>query len=168
VSGMAIREATVADATAIAAIYAHHVLHGTATYDFDPPDGAYWTAKIADILSRDWPFLVADDQGGVMGYAYATQIRDRPGYRFTCEDSIYVDPARTGHGIGTQLLSALIAASRTAGFGQMIAVIGGAEPASVAVHARSGFREVGRLSNVGHKFGRYLDSVYMQRGLGTE
>ena len=163
-----IRDATDADSDPIATIYAHHVLHGTATYDFDAPDTAFWAAKIADIESRGWPFLVADEAGVIAGYAYATQIRDRPGYRFTCEDSIYVHPDRIGQGLGSALLAALITASRAAGFGQMIAVIGGAEPASVAVHARLGFREVGRLSNVGFKFGRYLDNVYMQRELNGD
>jgi L-amino acid N-acyltransferase YncA len=160
-----VRNAGTDDARDIAAIYAHHVLHGTATYDFDAPDSLFWTTKIADIQSRGWPCVVADEDGMVVGYAYATQIRDRPGYRYTCEDSIYVHPDRVGQGIGSALLTTLIDASRDAGFGQMIAVIGGAEPASVAVHARAGFREAGRLSNVGFKFDRYLDNVYMQRGL---
>jgi L-amino acid N-acyltransferase YncA len=162
---LSVRNAGTDDARDIAAIYAHHVLHGTATYDFDAPDSTSWTTKIADIRSRGWPCVVADEDGMVVGYAYATQIRDRPGYRYTCEDSIYVHPDRVGQGVGSALLIALIDASRDAGFSQMIAVIGGAEPASVAVHARAGFREVGRLSNVGFKFGRYLDNVYMQRAL---
>jgi L-amino acid N-acyltransferase YncA len=160
-----VRDAATNDASNIAAIYAHHVLTGTATYDFDAPDSVFWKMKIADVQSRGWPFLVADDGDMIIGYAYATQIRDRPGYRYTCEDSIYVHPDHVGQGLGSALLTALIDASRDAGFGQMVAVIGGAEPASVAVHARAGFREVGRLSNVGFKFGRYLDNVYMQRAL---
>jgi L-amino acid N-acyltransferase YncA len=160
-----VRDAATNDASNIAAIYAHHVLTGTATYDFDAPDSVLWKMKIADVQSRGWPFLVADDGDMIIGYAYATQIRDRPGYRYTCEDSIYVHPDHVGQGLGSVLLTALIDASRDAGFGQMVAVIGGAEPASVAVHARAGFREVGRLSNVGFKFGRYLDNVYMQRAL---
>jgi L-amino acid N-acyltransferase YncA len=160
-----VRDAATNDASNIAAIYAHHVLTGTATYDFDAPDSGFWQKKIADVQSRGWPFLVADDGDMIIGYAYATQIRDRPGYRYTCEDSIYVHPDHVGQGLGSVLLTALIDASRDAGFGQMVAVIGGAEPASVAVHARAGFREVGRLSNVGFKFGRYLDNVYMQRAL---
>jgi L-amino acid N-acyltransferase YncA len=162
---LSVRNAGTDDARDIAAIYAHHVLHGTATYDFDAPDSIFWATKIADIQSCGWPCVVADEDGMVVGYAYATQIRDRPGYRYTCEDSIYVHPDRVRQGVGSALLTALIDASRDAGFGQMIAVIGGAEPASVAVHARAGFREVGRLSNVGFKFGRYLDNVYMQRAL---
>jgi L-amino acid N-acyltransferase YncA len=163
---LSVRNAGTDDARDIAAIYAHHVVHGTATYDFDAPDSIFWATKIADIQSRGWPCVVADEDGMVVGYAYATQIRDRPGYRYTCEDSIYVHPDRVGQGVGSALLTALIDASSDAGFGQMIAVIGGAEPASVAVHTRLGFREVGRLSNVGFKFGRYLDNVYMQRALG--
>lgn len=160
-----IRDARPTDAPEVAAIYAHHVLHGTASFDFDPPDAAFWTAKIADVGSRGWPFIVADIDNAVVGYAYATQIRDRPGYRYSCEDSIYVRDGAEGRGVGTAMLTALTAASRDAGFEQMIAVIGGGEPASVALHAKLGFAEVGRLSNIGFKFGRYLDSVYMQRSL---
>jgi L-amino acid N-acyltransferase YncA len=161
-----IRGARGTDASAITAIYAHHVLHGTASFDFDPPDDAFWRAKIADVGARGWPFIVAcNSDNAVVGYAYAMQIRDRPGYRYSCEDSIYVRDGAEGGGVGTAMLTELIVASRDAGFEQMIAVIGGAEPSSVALHAKLGFREVGRLSNIGFKFGRYLDSVYMQRSL---
>jgi phosphinothricin acetyltransferase len=156
------------DAASIAAIYAHHVLHGTATFDIDPPEVAAWREKIASIAARGWPFLVAERDGAVAGYAYATQFRDRPAYAETCENSIYLAPDHVGHGIGSRLLPALVEAARQAGFRQMIAVIGGSEPASVALHAKCGFVHAGRMIGVGRKFGRILDTIYMQRALGGE
>lgn len=157
-----IRDATPDDAEAIAAIYAHHVLHGTASYDVVPPPSDHHRAKIEGVTAAGWPYLVAEKGGQIAGYAYATQFRDREGYRFTAEDSIYVDPELMGQGIGGALLDALIDRCTALGFQQLIAVIGGAEPGSVAVHARRGFREVGRLHSVGWKHGRWLDSLYMQ------
>lgn len=158
------------DAAAIAAIYAHHVAHGTATFDLEAPDADWWRAKIAALTDQGAPFLVATQEdephAAVIGYAYAARFRDRLAYRFTCEDSIYVHPDHTGQGIGGALLSALIDAATSAGFRQMIAVIGGAEPASVALHAAQGFTEAGRMRSVGRKFGRWLDTLYMQRALG--
>lgn len=162
---VSIRPARPDDASAIAAIYAHHVLHGTGTFDTVPPDAAFWLEKIAAITGKGWPFLVAEHDGEMAGYCYAAQLRERPAYAPACEDSIYVREDMLGSGIGTKLLGALVAAARTAGFEQMVAVIGGGGAASVALHARLGFAEVGRLKDVGFKFGRYLDSVYMQRGL---
>lgn len=162
---MVIRDVSETDAARIAAIYAHHVLHGTASYEVDPPSEANTLAKIRRVTEPGWPFLVAECDGIVMGYAYATQFRDRASYRFTSEDSIYVDAARTGQGIGKALLKALIERSAKYGFRTMIAVVGGAEPASVALHAKLGFVEVGRLKHVGFKFGQWLDSLYMQRDL---
>jgi L-amino acid N-acyltransferase YncA len=161
-TAVAIRAATLADAEAIADIYAHHVLHGTASFDTEPPDVEFWQAKIRSISARGWPLLVAATDDEILGYAYATQFRDRPAYARTCEDSIYIAPGRTGQGIGKCLLIALIDAARSVGFEQMIAVIGGAEPASVALHARVGFVEAGRMRDVGRKFGRVLDTLYMQ------
>ena len=162
---MTIRDVEERDAEVIAAIYAHHVLHGTASYEIDPPSVADTCAKIRRIIAAGWPFIVSERDGAVVGYAYATQFRDRPAYRFTCENSIYVHPDWTGRGIGKALLEALMERSATCGFKQMIAVIGGAEPASIALHARCGFREVGRLHAVGWKKEKWLDSVYMQREL---
>jgi L-amino acid N-acyltransferase YncA len=162
---MRIRDVSEGDAKAIAAIYAHHVLHGTASYEVDPPSTDETVAKIRRITGPGWPFLVAEAEGSVAGYAYATQFRDRAAYRFTCEDSIYVDPQMIRRGIGAALLEALMRRSADYGFRTMIAVIGGAEPASIALHAKCGFAEVGRLTAVGFKFGRWLDSVYMQRRL---
>lgn len=161
-----IRPATAADAPAIAAIYAHHVRHGTATFDTDPPPVDYWTDKIATLAARNWPFLVTDIDGEVAGYAYATQFRDRAAYARTCENSIYIRPGMIGRGIGTVLIEALLEAATASGFREMIAVIGGGEPASVALHIKAGFRHAGRMERVGEKFGRLLDTVYMQRTLG--
>ncbi len=165
VSGPEIRAAIPADADSIAKIYAHHVLHGTASFDTRPPSTEYWRDKIDEIAGRGWPFLIAEIYDAVSGYAYATQFRDRPAYIATCEDSIYIAPELMGRGVGTVLLTALIEAARETGFEQMIAVIGGAEPASVALHAKLGFVEAGRMRAVGRKFGRVLDTLYMQRNL---
>ena len=134
-----IRTATTDDAAAVAAIYAHHVLHGTASFDEDPPGADFWREKIAAVVERNWPFLVAAEAGEVSGFAYATQFRDRPAYAYTCENSIYVRPDQVGRGIGRVLLTGLIDRAREAGFRQMIGVIGGGEPASVALHAALGF-----------------------------
>ncbi len=163
-----IRAAAPGDAPAIAAIYAHHVLHGTASFDTDPPPVDFWTEKIAHITGRNWPFLISEGDGIILGYAYATQFRDRPAYVRTCEDSIYLHPSAIGRGVGTALLNALIDAATHAGFREIIAVAGGGEPASVAVHAKCGFRHSGRMEKVGEKFGRRLDTVYMQRSLTTD
>ena len=163
--GAEVRRVTSADAPAIAAIYAHHVRHGTATFDTEPPSVEDWTEKIGAIMSRNWPFLVAEAEGEVAGFGYACQFRDRPAYARTCEDSIYVRAAWHGRGIGAALLDALCQAAVDSGFREMIAVIGGGEPASVALHAKAGFHHVGRLEKVGEKFGRLLDTVYMQRSL---
>lgn len=161
-----IRKAEPGDARAAAAIYAYHVAHGTASFDTEPRTEAEMTAKIAECASHGWPFLVAETEGQVVGYAYATQFRDRPAYRSTCENSIYLDPAHVGRGIGTQLLAGLIEAATQSGFRQMVAVVGGAEPASVALHAKAGFVEAGRMKSVGRKFGLWLDTVYLQLNLG--
>lgn len=162
-----VRSAEPRDAAAIAAIYAYHVAHGTASFDTEPRTANDMAAKIAECAGRGWPFLVAETGGEVIGYAYATQFRDRPAYASSCENSIYLNPDYCGQGIGTMLLAALVEAAERAGFRQMIAVIGGAEPASVALHARAGFVEAGRMRSVGRKFGRWLDTLYMQRPLGA-
>lgn len=160
-----IRPARGSDAAAIAAIYAHHVAHGTASFDTVSPSAESWASKIDSIVARRWPFLVLDDAGSIIGYAYAAQFRDRPAYAATCENSIYLHPDHVGRGKGTMLLEALMAAAFAVGFRQMIAVIGGGEPASVALHQRHGFTLAGRLRDVGVKFGRSLDTVYLQRAL---
>src|SRR4029078_482265 len=128
-----------ADAGAIAAIYDHHARHGSASFDSEGPTAADWALKIDAIAAPAWPLLIARIDGDVVGYAYATQFRDRPAYVHACENSIYVAPGRTGQGIGRMLLEALIAASGVAGSEQMIAVVGAPEPASIALHRRCGF-----------------------------
>ena len=164
--GDRVRAAEATDAEAVAAIYAFHVSHGTATYDTEAPDAAAMRAKIEAVRARPWPFLVAERGGEVVGYAYATQFRDRSAYAFACENSIYVRADLIGQGIGRRLLAALLTDAERAGFRQMVAVIGGGEPASVALHRAAGFRDAGRLAAVGWKHGRWLDSVYLQRALG--
>lgn len=163
---VSIRLARIEDAAQVAAIYAYHVAHGTASFDTAPRTSEATAAKIAECCARHWPFLVAERDGKLIGYAYATQFRDRPAYASTCENSIYLDPSATGQGIGALLLAELVKASERAGFRQMIAVVGGAEPASIALHRKLGFREAGRMVSVGRKHGRWLDTVYLQRSLG--
>ena len=121
--------------------------------------------KVRRITAAGWPFIVAELDGEIAGYAYVTQFRDRAAYRFTAEDSIYVHCDQMRRGIGKALLERLIERSAAHGFATIVAVIGGAEPASISLHASLGFTEVGRLSRVGVKFGRWLDSVYMQLNL---
>lgn len=164
---MEIRAARPDDCPAIAGIYAHHVLYGTASYETEPPDPAEMARRMDRVLGSGWPWLVAQQaDGSLLGYAYATQFRDRAAYRFVCEDSIYIRNDARGHGVGKALLAALVDACTAAGFRQMVAVIGGAEPASEALHARLGFAVAGRLSAIGRKQGRWLDTLYMQRPLG--
>jgi L-amino acid N-acyltransferase YncA len=164
---LAITTATAADAVEIAAIYAHHVLHGTATFEIDPPDAAEIAARIAAVQAAGAPWLVARDaEGAMVGYAYAAQFKTRAAYRHACENSIYLRHDRLGQGAGTALLAALLDACTAAGFRQVIALIAGTEPASVALHARFGFAEVGRLASVGRKHGRWIDVLHMQRALG--
>jgi phosphinothricin acetyltransferase len=162
-----IREVAAEDAAAITSIYAHHVLNGTASYEIEPPSAEDTLAKIRRITGRGWPFVVATLDDEVVGYAYAEQLRDRPAYRYASENSIYVRFDRIGRGIGKSLLTELCRRAGELGFRQMIAVIGGAEPASIALHESCGFKIVGRLSTVGWKKGRWLDTVYMQRSLGA-
>ena len=161
-----VRGARISDAQAIADIYAHHVLNGTASFDTVPRTLEQTEQKIADILVHGWPFLVAEREGAILGYAYATAFRDRPAYGFTCENSIYVRAQIVRQGIGALLMRRLLDEAHLCGFRQMIAVIGGGEPASVALHTKMGFTFAGRMRSVGRKFGRWLDSVYMQAELG--
>jgi len=162
-----IEPATPADAADIAAIYAHHVIHGLATWELDPPSVEEIGARMSAGLAQGWPWLAArGEDGALLGYAYVGQLKPRAGYRYSCENSIYVAQAHIGKGIGTALLGALVAASEAAGFRQMVALIAGAAPASIALHARAGFIDCGRLRSVGRKHGQWLDLVHMQRALG--
>lgn len=162
-----IRSATPADATAMSALYALHVLTGTASFETEAPDATEMTVRLARVQGKGWPWLVWDAGDGPLGYAYASQFRDRAAYRATCENSIYVAADAARQGIGRGLLLALCDAARAAGFREMIAVIGdgSGNHASVGLHRACGFAEAGKLSNVGRKFGRLLDVVYMQRHL---
>lgn len=157
------------DAAEIAAIYGHHVLHGTATYELEPPGATEMADRMSKIRTAGAPWLIARSAVGeaIVGYAYASQFRDRAAYRFAAEDSIYIHPDWQGKGLGKALLAALLEAAEAAGFRQIYAVIGGAEPASIALHAALGFEHCGRLRGSGRKHGRWLDTVFMQRALGA-
>jgi L-amino acid N-acyltransferase YncA len=162
-----IRPTTPADLPAITAIYRHAVLTGTATFELEPPDLAEMTRRYDALMSEGFPYIVAALDGVVAGYAYAGPYRARPAYRFSVENSIYLDPAAQGKRIGTQLLQVLITESEKRGYRLMVAVIGdSANAASIGVHTRAGFKMVGTLENVGLKFGRWLDTVLMQLPLG--
>lgn len=162
-----LRPATLADIPAITAIYGEAVLHGTGTFEIDPPDEAEMEARWRALADGGFPYLVAERDGGVLGYAYAGPYRARPAYRHTVEDSIYLHPAACGRGNGKTLLAAVIAASAARGFRQMVAVIGDTEnAASIGVHRSLGFRLAGTLADVGWKHGRWLDTVLMQLPLG--
>lgn len=164
---MIVRAATLADAAAVAAIYAPEVLTGFASFETEAPDATEMAARMTRVLEAGWPWLVAEADGAVLGYAYAAQFRDRAAYAQTCENSVYVAAAAHRRGVGRTLLIALVAAARAAGFREMIAVIGdgSGNVASRRLHAACGFRDAGLLVNVGLKFGRWLDVAYMQRGL---
>jgi phosphinothricin acetyltransferase len=168
VAPVALREATPHDVPRIAAIYAHHVLHGLASFEIDPPDEATIARRFADVRARGLPYLAAEADGRVVGYAYAAPYRSRPAYRHTVEDSVYVDRAAAGRGIGRRLLEQLVAEATALGHRQMIAVIGDSgNRASIALHEACGFERVGLLPSVGFKLGRWVDSVLMQRPLGA-
>jgi L-amino acid N-acyltransferase YncA len=162
-----IQPATPADAAEIAAIYAHHVLHGTATFELDPPDAAEIAARMEQVRAAGLPWLIAREAGGAaVGYAYSRPFHGRAAYAFTCENAVYLRHDRLGRGLGTRLLAALIAATEAVGQRQMIALIADTEPASIALHAKLGFAEVGRIKSVGRKHGVWLELIYMQRALG--
>jgi L-amino acid N-acyltransferase YncA len=163
-----IRPAAEADLAAVTDIYAHAVLYGTATFELIPPDLAEMTRRYKSLMDGGYPYLVAVLEGGVVGYAYAGPYRPRPAYRFTVENSVYLEPAIHRRGIGLQLLQRLIAECEARGYRQMIAVVGdSANAGSIGVHTRTGFAMIGTFANVGFKFGRWLDTVMMQRALGV-
>jgi phosphinothricin acetyltransferase len=160
-----IRTAEAEDVPAIVAIYAPYVLSSAATFELEPPDAAEMERRMNSVLEGGLPYLVAEVGGVVAGYAYASSFRPRAGYRFTVEDSVYLRADYAGKGIGRQLLGALIERCKAAGCRQMVAVIGGENPASVVMHRTLGFAHVGVLSEVGFKFGGWQDVTLMQRGL---
>jgi len=164
---ISIRPATPADLRGIAAIYAEAVLNGTASFEIEPPSEAEMGRRMAALLNGGYPYVVAEHAGAVLGYGYAGPYRQRPAYGSTVEDSIYLAVEARGKGIGGGLLKRLIAESEARGFRQMIAVIGDSgHAASIRLHEAAGFVTVGTFKDVGYKFGRWLDSVLMQRALG--
>jgi L-amino acid N-acyltransferase YncA len=165
---MHIRTATPSDVPAIVRIYGQSVISGTATFELDPPDEAEMAARMAHIGDGGYPYLAAELDGAFAGYAYAAAYRVRPAYRFTVENSLYVEAGAQRRGVGRALLEALIEACGKRGFRQMVAVIGDSanQAASVALHKAAGFRTVGTLDHVGFKHGRWLDTLLMQRALG--
>ena len=167
-ANVAIRGCEAGDVAAITTIYAHYVLYGLASFELEPPSENDMRQRRLDIVSRGFPYLVAERAGEVVGYAYASPYRLRPAYRHTAENSVYLHPAWAGRGIGRLLISALLAECETRGLRQIVAVIGdSANYASIGLHKSLGFREVGVLRSVGFKFGRWVDSVLMQRELGA-
>jgi len=162
-----IRPATEADLPSVTGIYEHAVRYGTATFELVPPDLAEMTRRYRALTEGDFPYLVATIEGAVAGYAYAGAYRPRPAYRFTVENSIYLDPAFHRRGIGMKLMRQLIEECESRGFRQMIAVIGdSANVGSIGLHRACGFQMIGNHPNVGLKFGRWLDTVMMQLALG--
>ncbi|GLY81178.1 GNAT family N-acetyltransferase [Actinoallomurus iriomotensis] len=164
-----IRPAVPADLEAVAEIYAHYVSETVITFDQTPPTVADWQGRLDDLAGRGLPFLVADLNDEVVGYAYAGPWRPKPAYRYTVEDSIYLASDRTGRGLGGALLGTLLPRCAQAGMRQMIAVIADTgNGASTALHERFGFAPAGRLTGVGHKHGRSIDTLLMQRALTTD
>lgn len=162
-----IRPSTDADVPQIAAIYAHHVLHGTGTFETTPPTESDMAARRADVLGKGLPYLVAEEDGRVLGFAYCQWFKPRPAYRFSAEDSIYLHPDAAGRGVGKQLLAELAARAEAAGIRKLIAVIGDSNNAgSVGVHSALGFSRVGVFKSCGWKFGRWLDIVLMEKTIG--
>ncbi|MGY3608671.1 MULTISPECIES: N-acetyltransferase family protein [unclassified Bradyrhizobium] len=166
-SAVEIRPATEADLPSVTAIYEHAVRFGTATFELVPPDLAEMTRRFRALTDGGFPYFIAALDGGVVGYAYAGAYRPRPAYRFTVENSIYLDPSIHRRGVGLQLLQRLISECEARGYRQMIAVIGdSANAGSIGVHLKTGFTLIGTHPSVGLKFGRWLDTVMMQRALG--
>jgi len=162
-----LRDVTEADIPQIQPIYAHHVLHGAASFEEVPPDVAEMRNRFAALKAKAMPYIAAVEDGRILGYAYAGPYRTRSAYRYTVEDSIYLLPDQAGKGLGKKLLSEIIARSTAQGFRQMIAIIGDSGNAgSINLHRALGFTLIGTFPAVGFKFGRWIDSVLMQRALG--
>lgn len=156
------------DIPAITAIYAHHVLHGTGTFETEPPSVADMTTRRADVLSKGLPYLVAEDDGRIVGFAYGNWFKPRPAYRYSVEDSIYLAPDLHRKGLGRALLTELLARCESVGIRKMMAIIGdSANAGSVGVHRALGFEQVGKIESCGWKFGAWRDIVIMQKTLGV-
>lgn len=163
-----LRDATASDLPTVQRLYAHHVLHGLASFDEEPPDLPEMIRRHRDIVARGLPFVVAELDGRIAGFAYAAPYRLRTAYRYAVEDSVYVAPDAMGRGIGRSALAEVIRRTTALGYRQMVAVIGdSANHASIRLHEAAGFVHAGRLRSVGFKFGRWVDSVLMQRPLGA-
>ncbi|MEO8558275.1 MAG: N-acetyltransferase family protein [Rhodospirillales bacterium] len=162
-----LRDATPADLPAIHAIYAHHVMHGLGSFEETPPSLEEITQRYRAVRDKNMPYLVVTQSSKILGYAYAGAYRPRIAYRYTVEDSIYVAHDAAGKGVGKILLSELLARCTAMDFRQMVAVIGdSANTGSIGLHKALGFEMIGNLKSVGFKFGRWIDSIYMQRALG--
>lgn len=165
---MIVRPSTPQDVAALTAIYGHHVLNGLGTFEEVPPSFEDMAARRLVIVERGLPYLVAEDQGHVLGFAYAGPFRARAAYRYTVEDSVYVAPEATGRGVGKAVLSAVIEACETFGIRQMVAVIGDSENAgSIGLHTSLGFEPAGVGKGFGWKHGRWVDIVWMQKALNS-
>jgi phosphinothricin acetyltransferase len=164
-SDLVIRPYTPADIPAVTRIYAHYVRDTVITFETEVPSEAEMASRFATIVGKGHPLLIAEQDGKVIGYAYASTYRPREAYRFTCEDSIYLAPDAVGKGLGSILLGRLIEASRKAGLKQMLAVITAERANSIRLHEKHGFRLIGRYEALGYKFDRWLDIVHMQRAL---
>ena len=161
-----VRAAAPVDAEPVAVIFAHYVATSVATFEEVAPTAADWRQRLDDLAAQNLPFLVAGAEGAVCGFAYASPWRPKPAYRHTVEDTVYLSPGHTGHGIGSALLGGLLAGCADAGARQVIAVIADTgSDASAALHRRFGFTQAGRLSGVGRKHGRWIDTVLMQKEL---
>ena len=164
---MPVRAASLQDLPAVQSIYAYHVLHGLASFEEEAPPLEEMRRRYEDVTGRGLPYLVAEENGEILGYGYCTLYRSRSAYRFALEDSIYVKHGEQGKGIGKAVLARLIEHCAALNYRQMIAVIGdSANAASIAVHASLGFVRAGNLRSTGYKFGRWVDSVLMQLPLG--
>jgi L-amino acid N-acyltransferase YncA len=156
------------DIPSLTGIYAHHVLHGLASFEVEPPSESDMRQRRRDVVGKGFPYLAAEYAGEIVGYAYASPYRLRPAYRYTAENSVYLHPEWTGKGVGGELLSALLSECEARGLRQIVAVIGNsANSASIRLHLRLGFVKVGTIRSAGYKFGRWVDSVLMQRALGA-
>lgn len=167
-SEIAIRACEASDIDAVTAIYRHHVLHSPATFELEPPDHQEMLARYRGIVNDGFVYLVAEQGPAIVGYAYVSAYRARPAYRFTVENSVYIRPGYERRGVGRRLMQALLAECEKKPFRQVVAVIGdSANAASIELHRSLGFHRVGNFRAVGYKFGRWLDSVLMQKAIGS-